>query len=258
MLNILIFGGTTEGRLLFEEIYSYNKNTFLCVATDFGKEIVQTDEKNNIFAQRLDQGEIEQLAKKLKVDIVIDATHPFALCITENIKNACENNNIKVLRVEREIDEFCGNVFGSIDDAVEFLECKDGNILVTTGSNEIEKFAAISDYKKRVFARVLPVKQSIDKCFAIGLEGKNLICMQGKFSENMNIETIKLTSAKYLVTKNSGRVGGFEEKISACKKTGAIPVVIMPKPQDGVEFSQVIGIIKSLEKEGGRNRYEKD
>ena len=246
MPNILIFGGTTEGRLLFENISIKNKNTYLCVATDFGKEIVNTDNKENIFSKRLDEKEIENLAQDFKIDIIIDATHPFAVRVTENIKNACEAKSIKLLKVKREIDNFCGNIFESIDEAVSFIKNKDGNILVTTGSNEIEKFISIKDYKERVFARVLPVKASIEKCFNIGIEGKNLICMQGRFSENMNIETIKLVNAKYLVTKNSGKVGGFEEKISACEKTGVIPIVIMPKPQDGVSVSEIIKMIDCI------------
>lgn len=246
MPNILIFGGTTEGRLLFENINIKNKNTYLCVATDFGKEIVNTDNKENIFSKRLDEKEIENLAEDLKIDIIIDATHPFAVRVTENIKNACDIKKIKLLKVKREIDDFCGNIFESIDEAVSYLKNKDGNILVTTGSNEIEKFTSIKDYKDRVFARVLPVKVSIEKCLDIGIEGKNLICMQGRFSENMNIETIKLINAKYLVTKNSGKVGGFEEKISACKKTGVIPIVIMPKHQDGVSVSDIMKIIDCI------------
>ncbi len=47
---------------------------------------------------------------------------------------------------------------------------------------------------------------------ALGFEGKHLIAMQEPFSKEMNVATIHQTGAKYFVTKESGKAGGFGEK----------------------------------------------
>ena len=55
--------------------------------------------------------------------------------------------------------------------------------------------------------------------------------MQGPFSTALNEAIIKEFDCKYLVSKISGRSGGFEEKIEASKNTGCIPVIILPKTE---------------------------
>ena len=58
--------------------------------------------------------------------------------------------------------------------------------------------------------------------------------MQGPFSEELNYVMLKHTSAKYMVTKESGKVGGFSEKILAASRASATSIVIgRPMEQEG-------------------------
>ena len=68
--------------------------------------------------------------------------------------------------------------------------------------------------------------------------------MQGPFSEELNYAMLKHTSAKYMVTKESGKVGGFIEKVLAASKAGAKSIVIgRPMEQEGFSYSEVVKII---------------
>ena len=58
------------------------------------------------------------------------------------------------------------------------------------------------------------------------MKGAHLIAMQGPFSKELNIAMLKDTDADYFVTKESGKAGGFEEKLEAAKETGVTLVVI--------------------------------
>ena len=42
-----------------------------------------------------------------------------------------------------------------------------------------------------------------------------VIAMQGPFSEGMNEQLLSHVKARYLVTKDSGKIGGFQEKMEA-------------------------------------------
>lgn len=44
--------------------------------------------------------------------------------------------------------------------------------------------------------------------------------MQGPFAEDLNVAMMKAVHAKWMVTKESGKAGGFEEKVSAAEKAG--------------------------------------
>ena len=134
--------------------------------------------------------------------------------------------------------------FNSNNEAIEYLLKTDGNILLTTGSKEISQFAKLCD---RIFARVLPSVDSINACISAGVASKNIIAMQGPFSRNLNEAIIKELHCKYLVTKVSGKSGGFDEKIEACENTGCIPVIILPQSEDvGISLDECIQNVKNL------------
>ena len=55
------------------------------------------------------------------------------------------------------------------------------------------------------------------KCEQLGFTGKNLLCMQGPFSVEMNYAIMKSYDISYMVTKDSGNIGGFLQKYNAAK-----------------------------------------
>ena len=77
----------------------------------------------------------------------------------------------------------------------------------------------------------MPSIDSINACISAGIPSRNIIAMQGPFSKDLNEAVIKEFDCKYLVSKLSGRSGGFDEKIEAAKNTACIPVIIMPKTE---------------------------
>ena len=128
--------------------------------------------------------------------------------------------------------------------AIDYLLDKEGVIFGSTGSKEAAEYARIPDFKNRVVLRILSVKQSIDQCTELGFGGKNLICAQGPFSKEMNKAMFRQSGAKYLVTKDSGSTGGFDEKYEAAKELGMeVVLVARPKDVDGVEFDEAVKIL---------------
>ena len=151
---------------------------------------------------------------------MIDATHPYAVQVTENIRQACAAAGASYLRLIRPSRQANGEAVYVKDtaEAVEYLKSTEGDILVTTGSKELEAFCALPDYKNRVYARVLSLPQVAASCAALGFEGKHLICMQGPFSRELNAAMIRQLHTRWLVTKESGAAGGFQEKCPGCGK----------------------------------------
>lgn len=64
------------------------------------------------------------------------------------------------------------------------------------------------------------MQDSLAKAVELGYKPANVVCMQGPFEEDLNIAMIKHFNAKYLVTKDSGKAGGFEEKYPQHIKQG--------------------------------------
>jgi precorrin-6x reductase len=121
-----------------------------------------------------------------------------------------------------------------VDSAVDWLQNQKGNILLTTGSKDLGTFARLEDYRERVYPRILPNLDSLSHALELGYPGKHLICMQGPFSEALNTALLQQIGATVLVTKDTGTVGGFEEKVRAARAAGAKLLVIRrPSAEQG-------------------------
>mgnify|MGYP003105737641 CR=1 FL=1 len=239
MSRILIFGGTTEGRLLAQYCHEQKKAVWVSVATGYGKMVLPESPYLFIHETPMDEGEMEQFISDKGIALVFDATHPYASLVSKNIAEACERTGARRIRVIREsltgkegISEDGRIVWvESVEEAVQYLCGKAGNLLVTTGSKELIKFTALDSFEERVYARVLPTVSVIAACEKIGIKGKHLIGMQGPFSVEMNEAMIRQFEVRYLVTKESGNAGGFLEKMKAAAECG-ITAVVVGRPSD--------------------------
>ena len=246
MSKICIFGGTTEGRKLAEFLSGQPCDVMVCVATDYGQTLLPEAEHVSVSARRLPVGEIVSLLTEHRFDLVIDATHPYAQSITKSIARACREAETLRWRLLRSASGVSPEhtYVETVSDAAAFLSETEGNILLTTGSKELAGFSQLPGFSARVWARVLPLQSSLGACAQAGLPASHIFAMQGPFSEAMNAAMLRTIGAQYLVTKDGGTPGGFEEKESAAKSAGARLVVIgRPPEEEGLSLSKTISAL---------------
>ena len=244
MSDVIIFGGTTEGRRLAEFCGEHKIQTVVCVVSEYGEMLVPESPSVRVIRRALEKDEMEALFVAEKPSLVLDATHPYARVVTENVTQVCQKMGIVCYRVLRKSELETKNAdsivtVDSVDQAVEWLKSHEGTVLVTTGSKELVKYTAIPDYKERIFARILPDSQALLNSETLGFLRNHMIAMQGPFSLEMNIATMRMTGANYLVTKESGHAGGFLDKIHAAEVVGATALVIgRPLKETGISLKE--------------------
>ncbi len=238
MCDVILFGGTDEGHKISDFLTENNISHVVCVATEYGGEALGN---RNVRVGRMTSDEMRLFFKGAGAKIVVDATHPYACEVTRNIRGACE---CRYIRVEREdTGPKCGG-FGDAKAAADFLKTTEGNILITTGAKELPLFSELVD---RAYARVLPSADAVIQCRASGFAPERIICMQGPFSKQLNSAVMREFNIKYLVTKRSGKSGGFEEKIAAARDCGVECVIInRPSGDGGVSVVQAENLILEL------------
>lgn len=280
MCKIWIFGGTTEGRLLAEYCSREKIEAWVSVASEYGEELLQEElmesgnagnpdlnhntclaKKNlktvqassviKVLRGRMDRYQMEEFIRNQGIHLVIDATHPHARLVSEEIREACGRTGVRLercLRAEGEQNKARDWVeVDSIQEAVSFLSSVSGVIFATTGSKELEALCQIPDYQKRVYARVLPTSNVLKKCEKLGITGSHLIAMQGPFSTEMNTLFLRQTKAEWLLTKDSGRAGGFQEKMEAARENGTRVVVIRRPEEDGISLEEAMEVLKKAD-----------
>ena len=309
-MKVVIFGGTTEGRQLAEYLVQLNKKqerqtieVHVCVASEYGAQVLPDVDALKVHVGRLEQEAMQEFLRAVRADVCVDATHPYAVIVTQNIYQACKTVEVPYVRVRREMQEepentdpamqqepgntdpamqqkpgntdlamqqepgntdsvmqqepgntdsamqmrgtHVGDTDGKrytsdsiyvedIQAAVDYLKGVTGNILITTGSKELHLYTQIPDYESRCTARVLPTQSVVEACTELGFTGKHLICMQGPFDLEMNQATLRYANADFMVTKASGKNGGYDEKCEAALAAG-VQLVVIGRPKEQVE-----------------------
>ena len=248
MNDVILFAGTTEGRMLAQSCKNQPLTLHVCVATDYGETLIEPAENIRVLAGRKDAAAMAALIAETGARLVVDATHPYAAVVTETIRAVCEKTGAEYLRLLRAAEHAGTEDCVFVPDtaaAAEFLNTAEGNVLLTVGSKELPGYTGVKDYQTRLFARVLPLMSSVQQATDCGFTGKNLICMQGPFTEELNVAMLKALDARWLITKDTGSAGGFPEKLSAARKCGVRCVVIArPLEETGLSFDECLSALE--------------
>lgn len=256
MKKNVIFSGTTEGRRLSELMALAGVPHTVCVASEYGKNVMNPDSNVEIHVGRMDADGIADFLRNLGPEAecrVIDATHPYATEVTENIKKAANELGTEYIRVIRTRDDSLledAEKYADIRECAEALDRTEGNILLTTGSKELGKFCALvsESTKERLYVRVIPALESLKLCENEGIEQSHIIAMQGPFSKELNEAVIRQYDIKHVITKESGDTGGFREKREASLSTGAkFHVILRPCEEEGMTVEEAYKLVTGRE-----------
>ena len=111
---VLLFGGTTEGRELAARLAGRGQRTILCVATDYGREVLEPELLANpcldVRIGRMDAEEMRRLILEEEPGLVVDATHPYADQVTRNVREACEKAGVRLVEASsmKALGQACG------------------------------------------------------------------------------------------------------------------------------------------------------
>lgn len=243
-MRFVIFSGTSDGRTLSQALAALGASVTVCVATDYGREEQGETPGITVHSGRLDVSAMAALLQGAA--LCIDATHPYATEATEHIRAAAAVARVpykRLLRHDSPVPE--GSlVVADAEAAVRYLAGTEGNILLTTGSKALPLFAALGG--QRLYPRVLPQHDSLAACEAAGIPHRNIVAMQGPFSEALNLALIRQFQIKYLVTKDGGRNGGFTEKAAAAAAGGATLVVLRRPADSGEDYETILQLCREM------------
>ena len=227
-MKILLFGGTTEGRELAPALSEHGHSVTVCVATELGAEELRDISGLHVRVGRMPVDEIRRLLPGY--DLCVDATHPYAAHISASLRAACAETGIPLRRVLRAAGAAADCI--TVPDqpaAAAFLADREGNIMLTTGAKELAAYAGLGP--ERLFVRVLPTHEALTACEAVGLPHRNIVAMQGPFSEALNEALFRQYDIRWVVTKDGGAAGGIAEKLAAARSADA-RVVLIARPED--------------------------
>ena len=232
--KIFVLAGTEDGRELTGFLLKNNFEVIASVVSDYGQSLLAKYEGLKINSKKLDADQLVEFIFENNIEILIDASHPYAVNASKNAMTACHTAKIPYLRYERETLPLTYEKIYHVDNyesaAIKASELGE-NIFLTTGSRNLKIFVESPALKNcNLIARILPTAEVLAECEQLKISPKNIIAMQGPFSVEMNVETFKHFAADVIVTKDSGQIGGVDTKLIAAEKLN-LPVVMIDRPK---------------------------
>ncbi len=242
---IWVIGGTSDATTIVNLLQQKRYDILVSTTTDYGTQRI-SDLGVKIEQRKLEIADMQELIINNKISTVVDASHPYAEVVSTNAITACNNQNIKYIRYEREQNKYNkAHYYSSYEEMVGKLSTTQGNILLTIGSKNVHMFQSLKD---RIIARVLPVEYSIRQCKEAGLQAHQIIATKGRVSKITNMALMQEYNIMHMVTKDSGEAGGMKEKIDAANDL-VIETHILDRPKVDYPlfFNEYAEILKAVE-----------
>ena len=232
--RVLILGGTTEGRALAGELVAAGFDVLTSLAGRTNSPLRPAGELRIGGFGGVDG--LVAVLRERRVDVLVDATHPFAARISAHAGSAAGIAGVPllVLRrpgwVERDGDDW--RRVGSLEEAASVLPRVGRRIFLTTGRQEISVFASVDEcwfLARSVETPLPPVPKRLE-----------VLLDRGPFTVEGELRLIREHRIDVLVSKDSG---GSDAKLVAAREAG-IPVVLVDRPA-AVDATEVVASVRA-------------
>lgn len=160
-----------------------------------------------------------------QVDLLIDATHPYAAAISANAARAAGSAGVRLLALRREPwRKVAGDNWievESVEEAVSALGDTPKRVFLALGRNELQPFAAAPQHTYLVRS-VDPVDPPL------AVPNASYITARGPFSEDEDRALLARHNIEVIVAKNSGGEASYG-KVGAARAL-RLPVIMLKRP----------------------------
>ena len=244
---IFVVAGTEDGRELAGFLLNHGFEVTASVVSSYGKALLSRYEGIKVNDKKLDENELAEILLNGEVTALVDASHPYAINVSQNAMAACHKANIPYIRYERKslplTYENIHHVENYESAAIKAAQLG-RNIFLTTGSRNLKTFVESPALKDcNLIARILPTAEVLAECEKLGFNPKNIVAMQGPFSTELNVEMLRHYNAEVIVSKDSGQIGGVDTKLIAAEKLN-LPVVLIDRPK--ITYDKIVSTFEEV------------
>ncbi len=213
---ILVFGGTTEGRITAEVLEKAGATYYYSTKT--GEQDVSLHHGGHINGA-MDAEAMKAFVDKHGIRLLVDAAHPFASHLHQTVVYVASEKQIPIIRYERIYPPRDPDITW-IDDYSQ-VPTDIHSLLATTGVQSIAKLKPLEAKGIKVYYRILPRESSIRLAKEQGATDEQLLFYEDSAVIDVETEAVLL--------KESGLSGGFQEKVDVAKAKG-MRIIVLKRP----------------------------
>ncbi len=229
-----VFSGTSDGNTLANQLTRQGYYVVVSTATGYGGEIAaQHCPGVSVWAGQQGVEARRQALQHHQARGLIDATHPYASLMSEQLMGLSKSLGIPYLRYERasSFSSGSGLLCSSTEQAAEQAISLGRRIFLATGSKDLATFLKTPGADEcEWFVRITPEPEFIQRAIDLGVPRSHICAMQGPFSRAFNEALWRDWAIDCVITKDSGDAGGYQAKAAAALAL-AIPLLVIQRPQ---------------------------
>ncbi|PPS40274.1 cobalt-precorrin-6A reductase [Chroococcidiopsis sp. TS-821] len=231
--KLWLIGGTQESVAIAAAIAQADICCIISVTTPSAQSLYHPAPCLTVWVGRLTRAQIPNFIKQHQIAAIVDASHPYAVEVSQNAIAAAQHLQVPYLRYERPILS-SNNVDGKAEhfDSFEALlstnRLQNKRVLLTVGYRPLHLFQAWHD-RATLFARILPSAIAIEAATQAGFTPDRLICLRPPISAELELALWRQWQIQLAITKASGKPGGEETKRLVATQLG-IPLITISRP----------------------------
>lgn len=230
--RIWLIGGTSESVSIAQQLATNQLPCTVTVTTSTAATLYPQSPLFRVVVGTLDLSGIASLLRTEAIVAVVDASHPYAVVISQGAIALASSHSLPYLRYERpniveqqqgviELNNFHLLLTG------DYLSRK--RVLLTIGYQNLPLF---QNWQKKatLFARILPSVNSLTGALNAGFTPDKIIAFRPPISATLEKALWQQWEISLVVTKASGQAGGEEIKRAVALELG-IPLIVITRPQ---------------------------
>jgi precorrin-6A/cobalt-precorrin-6A reductase len=231
-----IVGGTSESVMVAQAIAAENFPCIVTVTTADAVKLYPVLPNLQIRVGQLNDFQIYEFIQQEKIIAIIDASHPYAIAISQTVIQIAQRLHLTYLRYERVA--LLPNK--NITELENFETLLTGNylthqrVLLTIGYKILPKFK-VWQAQAVLFARILPSVESLQVALESGFSSDRLIALRPPISMDLEKALWQQWNISLVVSKASGQAGGEDVKQKVSQALG-IPLIVIARPK--VDYPQ--------------------
>lgn len=231
---VWVFAGTSDGNALARQLAGQGHRVVVSTATNYGGELALRDCPGvTVWAGRQGAEARKQALLRHEARVLVDATHPYATLMSQQLMALSHSLGIPYLRFERPglAADDDALTCDSMEEAAALAISRGERIFLATGSKDLAIFLqAPGADRKQWFARVSAEPEFLQRAISLGLPRDHLCAMQGPFSQELNQALWRDWRIDCVITKDSGEAGGYRAKADAARALG-IALLTVRRPR---------------------------
>jgi precorrin-6A/cobalt-precorrin-6A reductase len=255
--HIWLIGGTQESAQLALSLTQDQIPFVVTATTESARSLYPYTPPAQIWIGRLTTEQLPGFLKSQQIGAILDASHPYAVSISQLAMRTATQNHIPYLRYERlscskinngKESENVDNTsslglekrFESFSDLLATDLLKNQRVLLTVGYQALQQFQAWQQ-QATLFARILPSVVALEAAIAAGFTPDRLIAIRPPLSMAFERALWQHWQPTVVVSKASGEPGGESIKRALAAELGITLALInrpvLPYPQQTSELA---------------------